>query len=65
MLKDPLIELQEKKATPDLPEREVRLRHFAEQSKLIPQAMEALRNLKPDLQDKTLGSKRIGCWARP
>lgn len=38
----------------ELPEREIRLRRFAEQSKLIPQAMEALRNLKADLQDKIM-----------
>lgn len=38
----------------DLSDREVRLKRFADQSKLIPQAMEALRNLKPDLQDKIM-----------
>merc|ERR1711988_1796712 len=32
----------------------MRLASFAEQSRLIPQAMEALRNLKPDLQDKIM-----------
>lgn len=49
--------IQERRGSPvpeELPEREIRLRRFAEQSKLIPQAMEALRNLKADLQDKIM-----------
>jgi len=51
------------KAAPAGDDREERLQKFAERSGLIPQAMEALRNLKPDLQDKIMeeGPIKPGC----
>ncbi|CAE6911339.1 unnamed protein product [Symbiodinium natans] len=51
------------KAAPAGDDREERLQRFAKESHLIPQAMEALRNLKPDLQDKIMeeGPIKPGC----
>ena len=40
-------------------DREWRVQNFGEESKLIPQALEALRALRPELQDKILNDGPI------